>query len=165
MYCQMPILDGYEATRQIHSLQTDALPTPILAVTASAMKSDAKRCLAAGMDDYLPKPLSLEALAAMLDRWAPDLELSAPTASWRCHTGAASCEYSRTLFEVEPDNSPRAAIQDTPAMRRAAASTSSRRNRRWPPSVTTHGNRPFVAHRLIVLGDTWRRRATSPGVR
>lgn len=74
MDCQMPKLDGYDATRQIRSLQTDARRTPIVAVTASAMKSDPPRCLAAGMDDYLTKPLSLEALAAMLDRWAPDLD-------------------------------------------------------------------------------------------
>jgi len=74
MDCQMPILDGYEATRQIRSLQTDAGRTPILAVTASAMKSDLQRCLAAGMDDCLPKPLTLKSLAAVLDRWAPKLE-------------------------------------------------------------------------------------------
>jgi len=71
MDCQMPVLDGYEATQQIRSLDTGHRRTPIVAVTASAMKSDPQRCQAAGMDDYLAKPLSLKTLAAMLDRWAP----------------------------------------------------------------------------------------------
>ena len=69
MDCQMPVHDGYEATSQIRHQQGVDTHTPIIAVTASAMKADRQRCLAAGMDDYLPKPLSLKALAAVLDRW------------------------------------------------------------------------------------------------
>jgi CheY-like chemotaxis protein/HPt (histidine-containing phosphotransfer) domain-containing protein len=72
MDCQMPDLDGYEATTEIRRLQGASPRVPIIAVTASAMKSDKQRCLAAGMDDYLPKPLTLKALASMLERWAPD---------------------------------------------------------------------------------------------
>jgi CheY-like chemotaxis protein len=71
MDCQMPVLDGYEATSEIRRVQGVSTRTPIIAVTASAMKSDQQRCLAAGMDDYLPKPLTLKALSAVLDRWAP----------------------------------------------------------------------------------------------
>jgi len=71
MDCQMPVLDGYEATRRIRSVEGNSERTPIIAVTASAMKSDAERCLAAGMDDYLSKPLSLKVMAATLDRWVP----------------------------------------------------------------------------------------------
>jgi CheY-like chemotaxis protein len=71
MDCQMPVLDGYEATGEIRRVQGVSTRTPIIAVTASAMKSDQQRCLAAGMDDYLPKPLTLKALSAVLDRWAP----------------------------------------------------------------------------------------------
>ena len=71
MDCQMPVLDGYDATREIRRLKGKARHTPIIAVTASAMKSDQERCLAAGMDDYLAKPLRLEALAGVLARWAP----------------------------------------------------------------------------------------------
>ena len=70
MDCQMPVLDGYEATREIRRTQKSPR-TPIIAVTASAMKSDQERCLAAGMDDYLAKPLSLKALSGVLARWAP----------------------------------------------------------------------------------------------
>ena len=72
MDCQMPILDGYQATREIRRVQGVAAHVPIIAVTASAMSSDQQRCLAAGMDDYLPKPLSLNALGAVLARWAPE---------------------------------------------------------------------------------------------
>jgi two-component system, sensor histidine kinase and response regulator len=68
--CQMPVLDGYQATSEIRRQQDGSRRTPIIAVTASAMESDQQRCLAAGMDDYLAKPLSLKALAAVLARWA-----------------------------------------------------------------------------------------------
>ncbi len=72
MDCQMPVLDGYQATTEIRSQQGEHPRVPIIAVTASAMKWDQERCLAAGMDDYVPKPLGLDALAAVLARWAPD---------------------------------------------------------------------------------------------
>jgi two-component system, sensor histidine kinase and response regulator len=72
MDCQIPVLDGYQATSEIRRLQGASRRTPIIAVTASTMKSDQQRCLAAGMDDYLAKPLSLKALAAVLARWAPE---------------------------------------------------------------------------------------------
>ncbi len=78
MDCQMPILDGYEATREIRSLEGDTRHTPIIAVTASAMKSDPERCLAAGMDDYLSKPLSLKTISAVLERWAPEVNAVTP---------------------------------------------------------------------------------------
>jgi CheY-like chemotaxis protein len=72
MDCQMPVMDGYQATAQIRSLHRESSRTPILAVTASAMKSDLQRCLDAGMDDYLSKPVRLKALAAVMARWAPE---------------------------------------------------------------------------------------------
>ncbi|MBK1721459.1 EAL domain-containing protein [Thiocystis violacea] len=72
MDCKMPTVDGYEATRRIR-LKTSAEPgrqVPIIALTAHAMEGDQERCEAAGMDDYLTKPLSLNALRATLMRWA-----------------------------------------------------------------------------------------------
>jgi len=72
MDCQMPVLDGYDATAQIRSLHGESSRTPIVAVTASAMKSDVQRCLDAGMDDYLSKPVRLKALASVMARWAPE---------------------------------------------------------------------------------------------
>jgi signal transduction histidine kinase/CheY-like chemotaxis protein len=73
MDCQMPDMDGLEATRRIRALEQDlALPRmPIIAVTANAYKEDRERCLEAGMDDYLSKPFSEDDLAAALRRWAP----------------------------------------------------------------------------------------------
>jgi signal transduction histidine kinase/CheY-like chemotaxis protein len=72
MDCQMPNLDGFAATAAIRAReqeQPDARRIPVIALTANAMEGDRERCLAAGMDDYLAKPLHSEALYAMLKRW------------------------------------------------------------------------------------------------
>ena len=68
MDCQMPEMDGYDATRAIRDMETAMAHTPIIAVTANAMSSDRDRCLAAGMDDFLSKPLTLAALQQVLTR-------------------------------------------------------------------------------------------------
>ena len=68
MDCLMPVMDGYEATARIRSLPGAARSTTIVALTASAMTDDRVRCLEAGMDDYVSKPLDPAALAAALTR-------------------------------------------------------------------------------------------------
>jgi CheY-like chemotaxis protein len=65
----MPEVDGFEATRRIRSLPGDLCRTPIVALTADALEGDRRRCIEAGMDDYLSKPIDFDQLHATLERW------------------------------------------------------------------------------------------------
>jgi CheY-like chemotaxis protein len=66
----MPEMDGSEATRHIRKLQkTAGVHVPIIGVTAHALREDRQRCLDAGMDDYLPKPVKQDALLEVISRW------------------------------------------------------------------------------------------------
>jgi signal transduction histidine kinase/CheY-like chemotaxis protein len=69
MDCQMPVLDGFEATRRIREAERGGRRTPIIATTAYAGRGDRERCLEAGMDDYLDKPLRREAVVQVVERW------------------------------------------------------------------------------------------------
>ena len=72
MDCSMPGMDGYEASAAIRTTETGTgSRTPIIAMTANVQQSDVNRCLAAGMDDHLAKPLTIEQLSAKLQRWLP----------------------------------------------------------------------------------------------
>jgi len=68
---QLPDMDGFEVLRQLRDVLPPAPRVPVVAVTANAMPEDRARCLAGGMDDYLPKPFSLRALEATIRRWLP----------------------------------------------------------------------------------------------
>lgn len=75
MDCEMPDMDGFEAAAEIRRRQVDGIHrTAIIAMTASAQSSDRARCLAAGMDDHIAKPVRPDTLRGVLERW-----LGAPT--------------------------------------------------------------------------------------
>ncbi|TFC90334.1 PAS domain S-box protein [Cryobacterium sp. TMT3-29-2] len=71
MDCHMPVMDGFEATRTIRARGDHPARLPIIAMTAGALDEDRERCLAAGMDDYLAKPVNMAALGETLARWVP----------------------------------------------------------------------------------------------
>ncbi len=85
MDCQMPEMDGYQATRLVRETgaQTRNAATPIIAMTANAMAGDREKCLAAGMTDYIAKPIRVEQLAAAIAKWGKNREAAAPASSGR----------------------------------------------------------------------------------
>ena len=111
MDMQMPVMDGYEAIRQIR--EREAHPSgedeasrhvPIVAITANALKGDREKCLAAGADDYIAKPLKKHNLLAMIDKWvdAPPTDASnanSPPSAARYDTHAAPLNYPLALEE------------------------------------------------------------------
>jgi PAS domain S-box-containing protein len=78
--CNMPEMDGYELARAIRALEaaTAKARTAIIACTANALRGEAENCFAAGMDDYIPKPVQLAQLRKKLDQWLPLVEGNAP---------------------------------------------------------------------------------------
>jgi signal transduction histidine kinase/CheY-like chemotaxis protein/HPt (histidine-containing phosphotransfer) domain-containing protein len=78
MDCQMPEMDGFDATRAIRKDEGDERRTPIIALTANAREGDRERCLAAGMDGYLSKPTRESDMAEVLNRWLPGETVSDP---------------------------------------------------------------------------------------
>jgi signal transduction histidine kinase/CheY-like chemotaxis protein/HPt (histidine-containing phosphotransfer) domain-containing protein len=101
MDCQMPEMDGYDATAAIRAREGADRHTPIIAMTAGASREDEARCFEAGMDDYVSKPVSRAALQRALQRWVPDAGDDRSSADGPLEPSAL--EGLRELAEQDPD--------------------------------------------------------------
>jgi signal transduction histidine kinase/CheY-like chemotaxis protein len=82
--CHMPNLDGFGLTEAIRQAETSGTRLPIVAITANAMQGEAQRCRERGMDDYVSKPLRMQDLAAVLEKWLPLKDITLP--AWSPNT-------------------------------------------------------------------------------
>lgn len=110
MDCQMPEMDGYQATREIRAWEQGKRRTPILALTAHAIAGDREKCLEAGMDDYLAKPFKPEDLLHVLEKWlgyrpsaAPDRDESATSNGSEAIDPPMSLKVLRDVTNNAPD--------------------------------------------------------------
>jgi PAS domain S-box-containing protein len=113
--CHMPFMDGYALTEAIRSSEAPGVRVPIIAITANAMRGEAQRCLHAGMDDYLSKPLRLHELAAMLRKWLPSVN---PEGQHVHATESLTQEWLVTDLPIWNPSALSELVGDNPAMHR-----------------------------------------------
>jgi signal transduction histidine kinase/DNA-binding NarL/FixJ family response regulator len=126
----MPGMDGYELTRRIRAAEAaqGVRPTPIVAVTANALRGEAERCLAAGMDGFITKPVAIASLAQNLARWIPGLDLREAPANaggledvlFDARQLSGMFGHDRSRLRSLVDEFASAAERDLPALLRAA---------------------------------------------
>ena len=103
MDCQMPELDGFAATTEIRHGEGDQRHTLIMAMTANAMQGDRERCLAAGMDDYMSKPITLDVLRDKLALWLPaELDIASEVETGAMSTMAAVTSPAPSTEQPDP---------------------------------------------------------------
>ncbi len=109
MDCHMPVMDGYDAAAAIRRLEAGGdAHLPVVALTANAMPGDERKCLAAGMDDFLPKPYTLQQLRSKLARWlVPSTTAEAPQSAPSMRAGVGTDALNEAtlarLRELDPD--------------------------------------------------------------
>ncbi len=104
MDCQMPIMDGYTASEKIRSIEREgdlSLHIPIIALTAQVMGGDREKCVAAGMDDYLPKPFSIIQLESLMRRYLGDVKVR-EIESEKSKLGITPLVSESLVFDAEP---------------------------------------------------------------
>ncbi|WP_459990735.1 ATP-binding protein [Methylosoma difficile] len=105
MDCQMPVLDGYSATRQIRYFEADLQvkdKTPIVALTAHALVGDKAKCLASGMDDWVPKPFTRQDINQVLQKWLPEHLIITPLQISEAHQSMPAHEaYSFSIPAID----------------------------------------------------------------